>query len=100
VLEELGVNQFLFNKLKLEKVGKTLKKYFKINSRTFYLKIRKREFNLKSKHKNKIHLFVQLPLINFFKVLTQYHQKKSKRKLIIFYCLIDLALRYIKYQRT
>ena len=85
VLKQVGVNQLFFNKLKREKVGKNLNKYFKINSKTFYLKIKKKEFYLKKqfKNKNKMLLFDQDLLINFFKVLTQCHQKKSKRELII-----------------
>ena len=102
VSKQVDVNQYLFNKLKREKAGKNLNKDFKINSKIFYLKIRKKEFNLKNKFKkkNKIYLLDQHLLINFFKVLTQYHQNKSKRKLIISYYLIDLALPYIRLKRT
>ena len=102
MLKQVVVNQYLFNKLKREKVGKNLNRYFRINSKTFNLKIKKRGFNLKIKfkNKNKINLFDQHLQINFFKVLIQCHQKKFKKKLIISYCLIDLALPYIKLQRT
>jgi len=102
VLKQAVVKQYLFNKLKREKVGKNLTKDFRINSKNFNFIVKKRKFNLeiKFKNKNKINLFDQHLQINFFKILTQCHQKKFKKKLIISYCPIDLALPYIKLQRT
>lgn len=45
VSKQPNVNQYLFNKLKREKIGKNLNKYFRKNSMKKHFKIRKRKCN-------------------------------------------------------